>query len=87
MTSHRSISPFIAVAFAIGISEDSIFRFFQVGLLTSAGGKLMLTALLLWVTVFSFAVYRLRLRSLWLLLSLPLVALPYSLAIIGAGEI
>lgn len=44
-----------------------------------------LTALILWIAVFGFGLYRWGLRFLWSLLGLPLVLLPLPVLIVGSG--
>jgi hypothetical protein len=85
--SRGSVFPFLIATVAIGLAEDSVFWFFPVSPNDSAGGTLMLIAVLSWICVFSYAMYRLWSRSLWLLLGLPLIVFPYVVDVIGAGEI
>jgi hypothetical protein len=83
----KSFYPLLAASIAIGAIDNSAFFVYQVGLLTDTGVHLMMGALLSWMVLFFFAVGLLRVRSLWLLLTLPLVFLPLALAVIGAGQI
>ena len=56
-------------------------------LLTSTGYWWMLGTLILWIAAFVFGIFRLRFHALWLLLSLPLVLLPFVLSVLAAGQI
>lgn len=83
----KTFYPLLAASIAIGAIDNSVFFVYQVGLLTDTGIHLMMGALLSWMVLFFFAVGLLRVRSLWLLLGLPFVLLPFALAVIGAGRI
>jgi len=83
----RRVFPFQAASIAIGIADNAAFFLFRMVLLSNAGEYWMVGALLLWVAVFLVGIVLLGTRSLWLLLGLPLVLLPFGLAVLGAGQI
>ena len=79
--------PLLAASIAIGIVDNSAFFLFQIGLLSDAGIWWMSGALLLWIALLVAAVLLLGIRSLWFLVGLPLVLIPFWLAILVAGQI
>jgi hypothetical protein len=84
---NKSVLPLLAAAIAIGIADNSAFLFFNIGLLSDAGIHWMQGALFSWIALFVAGIMLLRVRSLWLLLGLPLVLLPFALAGYAAGQI
>jgi hypothetical protein len=82
----RSVAPLLAASIAIGVADNSAFFCFQIGT-GDLGYHVMVAALLLWIALFGIGIHSLRIRSLWLLLGLPLVLFPFALAIIGAAQI
>jgi hypothetical protein len=85
--STNSIFALLAASIAIGIADNSAFFFFHMGLLSDAGAYWMLGALFSWMALFVAGMMLLRFRSLWLLLGLPLVLVPFALATYAAGTI
>ena len=81
-----SLKPFLVLSIGVGAVDDLAFLL-GLGLLTSEGLLLMSAAALIWAANFFFAVLSLHWRALWLLLGLPLVALPFVGAVIGAGQL
>lgn len=82
----KHLGPFLLVSIGVGILDDLGFVF-NIGLSSSEGYLWMSVASLVWVGIFGVALYCLHWRSLWLLVGLPLVILPYAGAIIGGGMI
>jgi hypothetical protein len=83
----KSVFPFQIASIAIGIADNSAFFVFQIGLLNDAGLHWMLGVLFLWMALFAVGILVLGVRSLWLLLGLPLVLLPFAFAVYAAGQI
>lgn len=83
----KGVYRLLGVSIAIGAIDNSAFLFFQMGTLSDGGQHWMLAALFCWIALFCVAIYALGVRSLWLLLSLPLVLLPFAFAVLAAGRI
>jgi hypothetical protein len=83
----KSFYLLLAASLAIGAIDNSAFFVYQLGTLTDTGFHWMTGALLSWMVLFFFAVGLVGVRSLWLLLGLPLVLLPFALAVVGAVQI
>jgi hypothetical protein len=74
----------LAGSIGIGVLDISAFRLFPTGLLSDGGVHWMLGALLSWIALFLVGMSLLGVRSLWLLIGLPLV---FALFALGAGQI
>jgi len=83
----KGLYPLLAASIAIGAIDNAAFFVFRMGILTDTGFHWMLAALLSWIALFCVAANRLGGRSLWLLLALPPVLLPFALVVIAAGQI
>ena len=77
----------IITSILIGVVDYVGLQLLPITLNDSIGLAWMFTALILWVAVFGFGLYRWGVRSLWSLLGLPLVLFPFALIVIGAGMI
>ncbi len=75
---------FMIASLMIGVVDYGGLLFWSRGFSDSMDLAWVVTALILWIALFGFGIYRWRLRFLWSLLGLPLILLSFLALIAGS---